>query len=164
MEKECRSCGKIREIALSGKAEGLCHVCYKKLLWKPKLVKCQRCHRELPMHAKGLCPGCYNSVFHIENVRVQNAKKRHNIEPELYKSLTEKCVICGFDKIVELHHLDHNSANKSSDNLTGLCPNHHKMLHSKKYQKGVFDILREKGFKVPESNLSDGFFKKSFTA
>jgi ribosomal protein L37E len=162
MEKTCKKCGKLKEVSASGKTEGLCHICYKRLIWKPKLIKCQRCDRELPMHARGFCAGCYNSVFHLEKVRMQNAVKRHNIKPELYKVLTEKCAICGFDKIVELHHLDHNRFNPSSDNLAGLCPNHHKMLHSKKYQQEIFATLREKGFKVPKSNLSDGFFKKSF--
>ena len=109
-----------------------------------------------------MCAGCYNSVFHIDKVRLQNAKRRHNVDGELYLKVISKCVICEFDKIVDLHHLDHNHLNSSPTNLIGLCPNHHKMIHSKKYQKEIFDILREKGFILPESNLSDGFFKKSF--
>jgi hypothetical protein len=115
-------------------------------------------------HGKGLCSGCFNSTFFIERTREHNAKRSHNIDVETYRRITRACMVCGFDKIVEIHHLDHNHINNAQDNLTGLCPNHHKMLHSKKYQKEMFDTLKQKGFKVPESNLSDGFFKKKFSA
>ncbi|MCX6748554.1 MAG: hypothetical protein NT076_03030 [Candidatus Pacearchaeota archaeon] len=72
--------------------------------------------------------------------------KWHSIEFETYKKLTEKCAVCGFDKFVALHHLDYNKANTSSDNLVGLCPNHHQMLHTVKYKEEIFQLLREKGF------------------
>lgn len=159
----CNTCEKQRDISLSGISKGMCKVCYKKIIWRPKIVECQRCRRMLPMHAKRLCSGCYNSTFHIERTRELNAKRVHNIDVVTYRNLIESCIICGFNNIVEIHHLDHNHSNNSKENLTGLCPNHHKMLHSKKYQKQIFDILRQKGFKVPESNLSDGFFKKRFS-
>lgn len=163
MQKECENCKKILDVSFSEKlGKYICHPCYKKLLWKPQIIKCTRCSRLLPMHAKGMCAGCYNSTFHIDKVRLQNAKRRHNVDGELYLKVIAKCVICEFDKIIDLHHLDHNHLNSSPTNLIGLCPNHHKMIHSKKYQKEIFDILKEKGFNVPESNLSDGFFKKPF--
>lgn len=46
-----------------------------------------------------------------------------------------KCVICGFDKIVAIHHIDQNKQNNDPTNLIPLCPNHHEMCHSKwKYE------------------------------
>ena len=42
-----------------------------------------------------------------------------------------KCVVCGFDKIVAIHHIDENKKNNSPENLIPLCPNHHEMVHSK---------------------------------
>ena len=153
----CKKCNKFKEIHTK---DGWCNVCYKKLRWIRKKGICKRCERLIPMHAKGLCAGCYNSVFHIDKVKEHNARRYHNIEPELYKEVTKNCKICSFDKIVEMHHLDHNKNNNSNDNLVGLCPNHHKMLHSKNYQKEIFDILKDKGFTVPEGNKMDGFFKK----
>ena len=114
----------------------------------------------LPNHAKGFCAGCYNSTFHIDKVKEHNAKRAHNIEPELYRKLIKECMICGFDKMVDIHHLDHNHKNSVETNLVGLCPNHHRMLHSKKYQKEIFDTLRGKGFIIPEAGYkTDGFFK-----
>lgn len=42
-----------------------------------------------------------------------------------------KCVICGFDVVVNSHHIiPRNEGGKNSpDNLVTLCPNHHAMAH-----------------------------------
>jgi len=151
----CKNCGKKAE----HHAKQMCITCYKKTAWKPKLIKCKRCGRELPMHAKGLCDGCYNSVFHIDKVKEQNVRRYHNIEPELYKKITKKCVICEFDKVIDLHHLDNNSQNNFESNLIGLCPNHHKMIHNRFHRKEVLQILKERGFNPPEGYKDDEFFK-----
>ena len=111
------------------------------------------------MQAHGLCKGCYNSVFHIDKVKIQNIKKYHNISLETYQKLTKKCTICDFSKIIDLHHLDNNHSNNSEDNLIGLCPNHHKMVHNRAFRKEVFQALQEKGFKIPEVYKDDEFFK-----
>jgi len=113
----------------------------------------------MPLHAKGLCDGCYNSVFQIENVKMHNARRYHNVDFEIYKKTTEKCVICGFDKIVDLHHIDMNHKNNASENLTGLCPNHHKMVHHRNFQKEIFEMLSERGFTPPKTHKDDEFFK-----
>jgi len=42
-----------------------------------------------------------------------------------------QCVVCGFDKIVAIHHIDENKKNNDPRNLIPLCPNHHEMVHSK---------------------------------
>lgn len=42
-----------------------------------------------------------------------------------------ECILCGFDKIVEVHHLDEDRTNNEPRNLVPLCPNHHQMVHSK---------------------------------
>lgn len=161
MLQTCKNCGKEKEVALSGKSEGLCRVCYKKLIWKPRFVKCDRCERMKPMHAKGLCVGCYNSVFQLDKVRLHNARRYHGIDPDLYIEVIKECSVCGFDKIVEMHHLDHNKTNNTRTNLAGLCPNHHKMIHMKAHQRWVFDDLKTKGFNVPEKGYkTDGFYKK----
>jgi hypothetical protein len=41
------------------------------------------------------------------------------------------CYICGFDKIVAIHHIDENKKNNDPSNLIPLCPNHHEMCHSR---------------------------------
>ncbi len=146
MIKICKECRKEKE----HHAKGLCYACYKKYSWRPKLKICKRCKRSLPMHAKDLCNGCYNFVFRLDYTKARNYKKYHNIDIELYKKITKACDICGFDKIVDLHHLDENKNNNSEENLIGLCPNHHKMLHDFRYRKEIHNKLREKGFKIPK--------------
>jgi len=136
----CPNCNKLSE----KHAKGLCITCYKKLHWKPKILICKRCNRELPLHSKGLCAGCYNTVFHLESSKNHNYRKYHSIDPELYHKLTRQCLICGFDKVVDLHHLDKNHKNNSENNLIGLCPNHHKMLHSLKYKDEILLQIKEK--------------------
>ena len=161
--KMCTICNKIKTVSYSREYRAyMCKPCWKKKCWKPKLIICTRCNRKIFHHGKGLCSGCYNSTFFIERTRELNAKRAHNINVETYRKITKACSVCGFEKIVDVHHLDHDHTNNAQDNLTGLCPNHHKMLHSKKYQKEVFDALKEKGFTAPKSNLSDGFFKRKF--
>src|SRR3989344_6566484 len=143
---KCKNCGRERE----NHGKGYCTTCYKKLAWKPKIVICRRCQREMPHHSKGLCPGCYNFVFHLDKAKAWSQKKNYSLEYDLYKKITSKCVICDFDKIVDLHHLDENKKNNSESNLLGLCPNHHRMLHNTEFRKEMRQALTERGFKVPK--------------
>lgn len=147
----CENCKKETE----RHSKKLCITCYKKLMWKPKKIICKRCKRELPMKAKGLCGGCYNFVFCLENIKSQNYKKYHNISLELYKKVTENCLVCGFWKTVDLHHLDENKNNNSEENLIGLCPNHHKMIHDFRYREEMRELLTEKGINLPIDNKLD---------
>jgi len=44
-----------------------------------------------------------------------------------------KCIICGEESNLELHHIDNNPANNPPNNLIALCPTH----HSKAQQGGI---------------------------
>ena len=148
---KCKNCGK--EVMAHSKE--LCTTCYKRLLWKPKCIECKRCKRKIPHHARGLCAGCYNFVFHLKRIKGENATRYHSINSELYKELTKRCILCGFEKVVELHHLDENRKNNSTENLIGLCPNHHKMLHYFKFRAEMRKLLEEKGFVLPKDEKLD---------
>ncbi|MEK6824698.1 MAG: hypothetical protein AABY02_02480 [Nanoarchaeota archaeon] len=156
----CIKCNKEKDVAGDGKTRGWCHVCYKRLLWKPKIRICLRCKRGLPIHARGFCVGCYNSLFHIDKVRAHNRRKIHNIDNALYEKITKECVLCGFDKIVDLHHLDRDRSNNSELNFVGLCPNHHKMLHHRDFQHEVYGQLTKKGYNALKPLDADKLFKK----
>ena len=43
----------------------------------------------------------------------------------------KECVICGEDKLVEVHHMDENNKNNEIENLIPLCPTHHQYWHSR---------------------------------
>ncbi|PIN91011.1 hypothetical protein COU57_02280 [Candidatus Pacearchaeota archaeon CG10_big_fil_rev_8_21_14_0_10_32_14] len=143
--KICNNCGKEKEMH----SKDLCTNCYKKIMWKLRLAKCTRCKVEKPVHARGLCVSCYNSVFHLEKNKAWNQKKNYGLDYEVYKKITENCVVCNFNKVVDLHHLDENKKNNDPKNLLGLCPNHHKMLHDFRYRKEMRDSLKEKGYDLP---------------
>lgn len=147
--KICPKCGK-KTIWFTG---DICQNCYRQFKWKRKKVICPRCKRLLPLKGRGLCGGCYNTVYRLEYQKARNQMKRFNLDMETYKKLTKNCVICEFNKFVVLHHLDQNRKNNSIDNLIGLCPNHHNMLHTLEHKDEIFKLLEEKGFSPKERRL-----------
>lgn len=80
--------------------------------------------------------GCANTYFRSlenhPNWKGLNAKS----EDILYRRICfahhkKECVVCGENKIVEVHHYDGDHGNNESKNLIPLCPTHHKYWHSK---------------------------------
>jgi hypothetical protein len=135
---KCSICNKLK----SHKAKGMCHSCYTH--HGTPLVMCKKCGKLKNHWAKGYCSNCFLKKFHYDNVKAHNTRKYHNISLKLYKKVTESCILCGFDKIVELHHLNNNHKDRSSINLIGLCPNHHKMIHNELFSEEVKKELAEK--------------------
>ena len=60
-----------------------------------------------------------------------------------FKHHDKKCVVCGFDKIVAVHHNDCNKKNNDPSNLIPLCPNHHEMIHHSAYKAEVSNIVND---------------------
>jgi ribosomal protein L37E len=148
---KCPGCGQIKEIH----AKGLCYKCYKKQ-WKSKqIIICKECGRKRPHHSAGYCNSCYNRIKQYDIIKAFNAKKNHGISLERYREITKNCVCCGFTKIVELHHLDGDKTNSSNNNLIGLCPNCHKMIHTFEFFKEIRDILHKKGYNTDKVHPSN---------
>jgi len=135
----CQKCKKEK----THHAKGMCCKCYKKRYNQPYIL-CKTCKKQKPHHAFGLCSNCYIKTHKYDQIKAHNYKKWHNISLENYREITEKCLVCGFDKIVELHHLDKDHNNNSSNNLIGLCPNHHKMLHTDEYCTEIKEMMENK--------------------
>jgi len=107
----------------------------------------------MALHAKGLCAGCYNNLFHLDKNKAYSQRKSNNLDLQTYRKTTKECVICGFNKIVDIHYID------SNKNLIGLCPNHHRMIHNYNFRLEIFTALKEKGFDLPlDDKLT--FYKK----
>ncbi len=68
--------------------------------------------------------------------------KASNYRTIAFQTWEKKCVICGFDKIVDVHHLNEDHNDNRPENLIPLCPNHHEMYHSK-YKDEVVEMLNE---------------------
>lgn len=63
------------------------------------------------------------------------------------KYYDEKCIVCGFNEIVDVHHIDKNRENNNPTNLVFLCPNHHYVLHRKNAEyvdKRIKEFILEK--------------------
>ena len=135
----CKNCGKEKKHV----AFGLCKNCYRKLIWGNRKHICKGCGREMPIHARGYCSTCYGKKFHRDKKEAYQARKHYNIDFETYKKITKECMICGFNKIVDLHHLDKNHENRTVDNLIGLCPNHHKMIHKTEFRADILNKLNQ---------------------
>ena len=42
-----------------------------------------------------------------------------------YRAYGEKCEICGYTEVLDVHHIDGNRNNNDKDNLIVMCPNCH---------------------------------------
>ena len=110
----------------------ICVVCEKEFIWKGRL-KTKAFSR-----AKFCTRSCANNrqtwwkinSTHYRTIALQHWKK--------------ECTICGFDKIVAIHHIDENKKNNDPNNLMPLCPNHHEMIHSKKWKAEIQEIVDQK--------------------
>ena len=47
-----------------------------------------------------------------------------------YEYHEKKCVVCGEDKVLDVHHYDGDSNNNKPENLIPLCPTHHRYIHN----------------------------------
>jgi len=61
-----------------------------------------------------------------------------------FQHYDEKCVVCGWDKVVDVHHIDENRDNNKPKNLIPLCPNHHKLIHMNEYKDMMQSKIRTK--------------------
>ncbi|MBD3248615.1 hypothetical protein GF336_01045 [Candidatus Woesearchaeota archaeon] len=147
---KCEGCGEEKE----HHAKEMCLNCYRRIAWKRKNVICKNCGRNLPHKAYGLCQTCHIKLHHYDKVKAHNYRKWHNVDLDLYRKIIKKCLICDFDKIVDLHHLDGDHKNNSEENLIGLCPNHHKLLHDMRF--------KEETQKEIDKRLNPEYFKRTF--
>ena len=72
---------------------------------------------------------CSNTYF-------RSGEDNPNWKQDSYRSTCflyhkKECIICGENKIVEVHHFDGNNKNNIPENLIPLCPTHHQYYHSK---------------------------------
>lgn len=109
----------------------------RKSKWETLTKNCPICLKEFdttsnPKEERTTCSySCSNSFF-------RSGENNPNWKQGSYRSTCfsqhdKKCIICGEDKIVEVHHYDNNHNNNSIENLIPICPTHHKYIHSRYY-------------------------------
>jgi len=115
-------------------------------------VTCQSCSKQFdviereklfPSKEKYFCSrSCANSV----GGRTKAEKYNHSghYRKIAFKLHGESCLVCGFNKVIEVHHIDENRKNNSKDNLVPLCPNHHMMIHRSKFREEIIAEIKLK--------------------
>lgn len=81
---------------------------------------------------------CANTFFSRKDNRQRN--KKRNYKRICFEEHGKRCIVCGEDKIVEVHHADENHKNDSIENLIPLCPTHHQYWHSR-YRELIRDKI-----------------------
>ncbi len=115
-----------------------------------KIVKiCPVCKTEFVTSAghkkeKTTCShGCSNTFF-AEKRNLPERYKRYSTI--CFKKWPKRCVLCGYTKIVSVHHIDENHKNNHIDNLVPLCMNCHEEIHHTLYKEEtrqkLFEVLR----------------------
>ena len=121
----CVHCDKETTVGNIKKHEDSCYM-------NPANIKrCQVCDSIIKNYktSKGTCSrACANTLFRSgEN----NPNWKGKYQSVCFAHHEKKCVVCGEDKIVAVHHYDHNHENNDPKNLIPLCPTHHAYVHSR---------------------------------
>lgn len=98
--------------------------------------------------SKGTCSrSCANKHF-------RSGENNGNWKHDTYQSTCflhhdKKCVVCGEEKIVAVHHLNEDHNDNRIENLIPMCPTHHQYMHSR-YKTEIQHIVDEyvKQFKL----------------
>ena len=107
-------------------------------LFKYKIKKeCQNCGKEFWQNkgerSRSCCSySCANSYFRSgvnnPNFKTNGVKSYITL---CFSYHPKKCIICGEENIVSVHHWDNNHSNNAIENLIPLCPTHHQYMHSR---------------------------------
>lgn len=105
---------------------------------------CERCSTPFVWTGREFTNGfknaryCSRSCSNHRGTGIEWAKTR-NVELTQYTTICfahheKKCVVCGEQNIVAVHHFNENHDDNRPENLVPLCPTHHEYIHSKKYR------------------------------
>ena len=141
-KKQCKYCKDIKSSPGLKRHENYCYL-------NPKNIKhCKKCNKILKNYRNTFCnPKCANS--HEDNIRRgENHPNWTGGEDTEYRVICfkyyeKKCIICGFDCTVDVHHIDENSKNNSPENLVPICPNHHRMSTMNKYKEFIKEEINK---------------------
>lgn len=101
----------------------ICPICDKTFYHKEDRTTCSyACSNKFFRHGKE-----GGAQYKTDNYLINKSKYRDIC----FRYHEPKCVVCGEDKIVEVHHLDEIKSNNNPRNLIPLCPTHHQYWHSK---------------------------------
>jgi len=117
------------------------HLKSRNLKYKIITKKCPVCEKEFETQVGSknettTCSYSCSNTYFRSGKNNPNWKEIPDSEERLYRKICfnyheKKCIICGEEKIVTVHHYDENHKNNEPSNLIPLCPTHHHYVHSK---------------------------------
>jgi len=135
--KNCKFCNEKKNLPNIKKHEISCYL-------NPTNVRpCIICGNPIKNYksSKGTCSkSCANTHF-------KSGVNNGNWKGERYTTVcflhhNKKCVVCGEDKIVAVHHFNEDHNDNTPENLIPLCPTHHSYMHSR-YKGEILHIVEE---------------------
>jgi hypothetical protein len=96
----------------------------------PNGMECPVCGKQKKSKYNKTCSySCANTLF-------RSGKNNPNYNEQKYRNLCfdnhgKKCIVCGEEKIVAVHHINEDHSDNRVDNLVPLCPTHHQYVHSR---------------------------------
>ena len=147
-QKPCELCGKILNAPNYAAHVSLCKIRH----------PCKRCGK-LTLNADFCSHNCSAIVNNkLGKTGYQTYRRKYNLVKEdtyhdvCFRHWGKKCVICGWNISVDVHHVDDNHHNNDEKNLIPLCANHHMMTrmneHKETIKKQIIKLIEEK-FNAP---------------
>lgn len=135
VKQQCQFCQRDLTLANINKHELTCWM-------NPKVMrKCKVCDKPIKNYkeSKGTCSySCSNIYFRSGE---QNGMwSGNNYQLICFANHKKECIVCGENKIVAVHHADHNHNNNDPENLIPMCPTHHQYVHSQ-YRSEVQPVI-----------------------
>jgi hypothetical protein len=134
VRSECVWCGEKHTTGNIKKHEKSC-------LANPSVVEaktkvCPVCQTSFTSDSITCSHSCSNTYFrHSREGGIRYKTIEHLIENDRYRDICfryheKKCVVCGEENIVAVHHMNENHSDNRPENLVPLCPTHHQYWHS----------------------------------
>ena len=117
-------------------------------------IKTCRGLKTCPICSKNFISGVVTCSYSCSNKYFRTGENNGNWRQHAYQSTcflhhNKKCIICGEEKIVAVHHLNEDHDDNRIENLIPMCPTHHQYMHSR-YKTEIQHIVDEyvKQFKL----------------
>lgn len=123
-------CGEDKEFTV------ICNNCKKDFIVVEKKYKFPTKDR---YYCSDKCARSFSAKVNVESMEnkgelhYKTVCKRHN---------SYSCIICNFNKILDVHHVNEDNTDNRKENLIYLCPNHHKMYHSR-FKKEIVPFIEK---------------------
>ena len=115
-------------------------------------VECVACNKKFsvvereklfPSKEKYFCSrSCANSIGGTAKALKHHPDYTAKYTVVAWRHHEKKCVVCGENKIVAVHHLNEVHSDNRPENLVPMCPTHHQYMHSK-YKWMVEGVVTE---------------------